>query len=107
MRAGADGMKATRPWLGALIARASDGPAELSIDTLGLHWSAVSRTVGWASRVKIAAGPLTLRKKPDRNIVVISTRSLTGCTINAAARKRFLNHFSLDFRTLIHRRKLL
>ena len=37
VRAGADGMKATRPWLGALIARASDDPAELSIDTLGLH----------------------------------------------------------------------
>ncbi|WP_264046074.1 hypothetical protein [Methylobacterium flocculans] len=85
VRAGADGMKATRPWLSALIARASDDPAELSIDTLGLHWSAVSRTVGWTIRVKIAAGPLTLRKNPDRNIVVISMRSLTGCTINAAA----------------------
>jgi len=58
------------------------------------------------SSVKIAAGPLTLRKKPDRDIVVISSVSLTDFHINATPERRFLNPFELDICSLMRSIKI-
>jgi hypothetical protein len=59
-------------------------------------WSAACWTVGWISNVRSAAGALTLRRRPDRNIVVISDEELDRISSKRVSQSRVPRLFRIE-----------